>query len=232
MAKRSKRKSSWEKLIDKGRFYELEQAIEVLKQGPRTKFDETVELSFKLGIDPKKSDQMVRGSVTLPHGTGKAMRVVVFTTGEGAKIAKQRGADFVGTEDLIKKVQSGWLEFDVAIATPELMKEVGKLGRILGPRGLMPNPKAGTVTQDVAKAVEEVKKGKVEFKSDKQAGIHIGIGKVSFDKKALYENARSVIDAVISQKRSQVKGRYLKKLTISTTMGPGIKLDLTSSRKI
>jgi len=231
MSKRSKRFIESEKLIDRTKTYGLEQAIEALLQMPRAKFDETVELSFRLGVDPKKSDQMVRGTITLPHGTGKSRKVAVFCKGEAAKVASSQGADFVGTEDLIRKIQSGWLGFDVAIATPEMMKEVSKLGRILGPRGLMPNPKAGTVTQDIAGALSEIKKGKVEFKTDRQAGIHVGIGKISFKKDALYENASSMIDAIISQKPSQVKGRYLKVLTISTTMGPGIKLNLDSLKK-
>lgn len=231
MVKPGKRYREAIKLLDENKAYGLEEAVEALKQLPKAKFDETVELSFKLGVDPKKSDQMVRGTVALPHGTGKTKRVVVFCKGEAASLAKDRGADFVGSEDLIKKVESGWLDFDAAVATPEMMRELGKLGRILGPRGLMPNPKAGTVTQDVGSAVRQIKKGKVEFKLDKQAGIHIGIGKISFNKDAICDNVRSLIEAVISHRPAQVRGRYIKSLTISTTMGPALRLDAASLKK-
>lgn len=231
MIKSSKRYRECIKLVDKNKAYILEEAISILREAPRAKFDETVELSFKLGIDPKKSDQMVRGTVSLPHGTGKSLRVAVFCKSEQAGLAEEAGADFVGSDELIRKVQSGWLEFDVAIATPDMMRELSKVGRILGPRGLMPSPKSGTVSQDVAKVVGEVKKGKIEFKSDKQAGVHVGIGKISFEENALYENAHSLINAVISHKPAQLKGRYIKSMAVSTTMGPGIKLDLASLKK-
>ena len=183
MSKKSKRYKEVAKLVEKGKHYTLDEAMGILEKYPKVKFDETVEVSFKLGIDPKKSDQLVRGTVALPQGTGKKMRVAVFCKGENEKIAKEKGADFVGSDDLIQKINSGWLDFDVAIATPDMMKEISRLGRVLGPRGLMPSPKAGTVTTDIGKAVDEVKKGKIEFRVDKQADIHVGVGKVSFGAK-------------------------------------------------
>ena len=228
MTKSSKRHKETQKLVDKNKIYNLTEAIEILKKFPKAKFDETVEISFKLGVDPKKSDQLVRGTVILPHGTGKKVRVVVFCKGENEKIAREQKADFVGSDDLVQKINSGWLDFDVAIATPDMMKQISRLGRVLGPRGLMPSLKAGTVTPDVKKAVNEVKKGKIEFKVDKQADIHIGIGKFSFDSKALYENIHSLIKAIIDHKPSQAKGQYIKSMAIATTMGSGIRLDVSS----
>jgi large subunit ribosomal protein L1 len=228
MSRPSKRYTETQRLVDKNKRYKLEEAIEILKKFPKARFDETVEVSFKLGLDPRKSDQLVRGTVILPHGTGKKVRVVVFCKGENERIAKEQRADFIGSNDLIQKINSGWIDFDVAIATPDMMKEISRLGRILGPRGLMPSLKAGTVTVDIKKAVSEVKKGKVEFKVDKQADVHIGIGKISFEPKALYENMRSLIKAVIEHKPSQVKGQYIKGIVITTTMGSGVKLDVSS----
>jgi large subunit ribosomal protein L1 len=202
----------------------LEQAVEILQQLPGAKFDETVELSVSLNLDPKKTDQIVRGTTTLPHGTGKTRRVAVFCKGEQETLAKQAGADVVGAADLIQKVQDGWLDFDVAIATPDLMRDVSRLGKILGPRGLMPNPKAGTVTDDVAKAIGEVKQGKVEFKMDKLANIHFVIGKRSFQPAQLVENGRSALDAIVRARPSSVKGRLIKRVVLNSTMSPGLPL--------
>ena len=223
----SKRYEQAATLVDRKRFYSLEEAVALLKEMPKAKFDETVELSIALGIDPKKTEQAIRGAVFLPHGTGTARRVVAFCKGEDAVIAKQAGADYVGAGDLIEKIQNGWLEFDVAVATPDLMKEVSRLGKILGPRGLMPNPKAGTVTTEVAKAVEEIKQGKIEIKMDKLANLHLVIGKQSFQASQLVENARAVIDAVLRAKPSSVKGQCIRRLTVSSTMSPGIAIDLS-----
>jgi large subunit ribosomal protein L1 len=196
-----------------------------LKNQPPLKFDQTVGLSFKLGVDPKQTDLVVRGTITLPHGTGKTKRVIVFCRGEEYKQAKEAGADFVGADDLIAKINSGWLEFEVAVSTPEMMKDVGKLGKVLGPRGLMPNPKSGTVTTDLAKAVKEIKGGKVEFKMDKQANIHLGIGKLSFAENVIYDNANALIEAVLKARPSSLKGEYIRNIHLTSTMGPGIKLD-------
>jgi large subunit ribosomal protein L1 len=192
------------------------------------KFDETIDLAFNLGVDPRKSDQMVRGTVVLPHGSGKSLRVLVFAKGEKEKEARDAGADFVGAEDLIEKITKGWLDFDKVVATPDIMGVVGKLGKVLGPRGLMPNPKLGTVTFDVSKAVKEIKAGKVEYKTEKAGVVHVPIGKVSFDEQKLVDNARAIIDSVNKAKPSTSKGRYLKKLSISSTMGPGLKVDLST----
>ena len=215
--------------VDAAKTYVLGDAVTLLKQLPPTKFDETVELSVALDIDPKKTDQAIRGTVNLPHGTGKTRRVLVFCKGEQELIAKQAGADYVGSSDLIDKIQrEGWLDFDVAIATPDLMKDVSRLGKLLGPRGLMPNPKAGTVSTDVAKAVTEVKQGKVEFKMDKLANLHVVIGKLSFAVDRLVENAKSVIEAIMRTRPSAVKGQFVRRLTLSSTMSPGIQLDLSA----
>ena len=220
----SKRYTSAAALVDSKKVYTLDEAIGVLKQFPPVKFDETVEISASLNIDPKKTDQVVRGTVTLPHGTGKTRRVAVFCKGENELIAKQAGADFVGGAELIEKVQGGWLDFDVAIATPDLMRDVSRLGKILGPRGMMPNPKVGTVTEDVAKAINEVKQGKVEFKMDKLANIHFVIGKRSFAPQQLADNGRIAIEAIVRAKPSTTKGRLLRQLSLSSTMSPGISL--------
>ena len=205
--------------------YPLEEAIGLAKESVFAKFDETVDLAINLGVDPRKSDQMVRGTVVLPHGTGKTARVLVFAKGEKEREAREAGADFVGTEDLVEKIQQGWLDFDKAVATPDVMGLVGKLGKILGPRGLMPNPKLGTVTFDIARAVKEIKGGKVEYRVEKAGIVHVPIGKASFDKEKLVENALAVLKSVIRAKPATSKGRYLKKITVSSTMGPGIKVD-------
>lgn len=223
----SKRRRESEKLVDKNKQYPIEDAITTLKSAPHAKFDETVELAIKLNIDSKSSSQPVRGTVTLPHGTGKKKSVCVFCDGADEAKAKEAGADFAGYQDLVKKVQDGWCEFDVAIATPAMMKEIARLGKVLGPRGLMPNPKAGTVTDDVVKAINEVKKGKIEFKMDKQTNIQIPVGKISFDDKALSENASVVIRAVIASRPPEVKGHFIRSISMSSTMGPGIRLDLS-----
>ncbi len=205
----------------------LEEAISLLKENAYAKFDETVDMAINLGVDAKKSDQMVRGTVVLPYGTGKKVRVLVFAKGEKEKEAIDAGADFAGAEDIVEKIQQGWLEFDKAVATPDLMGLVGKLGKILGPRGLMPNPKLGTVTFDVAKAVKEIKAGKVEYKVEKAGIVHVPIGKISFDKEKLFENTMAVLKSVVKAKPSTSKGKYLKKITLSSTMGPGIKVDVS-----
>jgi large subunit ribosomal protein L1 len=205
--------------------YPLEEAIGLAKESVFAKFDETVDLAINLGVDPRKSDQMVRGTVVLPHGTGKTARVLVFAKGEKEREAREAGADFVGAEDLVEKIQQGWLDFAKAVATPDVMGLVGKLGKILGPRGLMPNPKLGTVTFDIARAVKEIKGGKVEYRVEKAGIVHVPIGKASFDKEKLVENALAVLKSVIRAKPATSKGRYLKKITVSSTMGPGIKVD-------
>lgn len=215
---------------DTTKTYQLDEALEILTQLPKAKFDETVEVAINLGVDPRHSDQMVRGSVTLPNGTGKSVRVLVFAKGEKEKEALEAGADYVGAEDLVEKIQQGWLEFDKAVATPDIMGLVGKLGKVLGPRGLMPNPKVGTVTFDVAKAVKELKAGKIEFKVDKAGIVHAPIGKISFGKEKIKENFIALLDTIIKLKPSTSKGIYLKKCSISSTMGPGIKIDPVSLR--
>jgi large subunit ribosomal protein L1 len=205
--------------------YTLERAIGVLKEMPAVKFDETVALSASLNIDPKKTDQALRGTVTLPHGTGNTRRVLVFCRGEKELMAKEAEADFVGGTELIEKVQGGWLEFDVVVATPDMMRDVSRLGKILGPRGLMPNPKSGTVTDDVAKAIKELKQGKVEFKMDKLANLHLSVGKRSFEAQQLVDNSRAVLKAVVRAKPAAVKGSLIRRLTLSSTMSPGIALN-------
>jgi large subunit ribosomal protein L1 len=227
MAKDSKRMKAIAPLVDKAKEYSLKDAIAILKKTPRLKFDETVEIAAKLSVDPKQSQSAsIRGTVALPHGTGKSVRVIVFCKGEEERRAKEAGADIVGAEDLAAKVQGGWVDFDVAIATPDMMKDIAKLGKVLGPRGLMPNPKSGTVTQDTAKTVKEVKAGKIEFKMDKQAGIHAPLGKISFTEEALVANAMALIDAIMGSNPSGPKGQHVKSMYISTTMGPGIRLAL------
>ena len=214
-------------MLSPGRFYGLGEALELLSKLPRAKFNESVDLSFRLGVDPRQSDQMVRGTVALPHGSGKVVRVVVFAKpGEPADAAKAAGAEHVGFDDLIKRCQEGWCDFDVAVATPEAMVEVRKLGKVLGPRGLMPNPKTGTVTQDTAKAVREFKAGRVEFKIDKTSNLHVPVGKVGFSLEQLAENARAVVDAVTKAKPSGARGVYLRSATLSSTMSPPLPLDL------
>ncbi len=225
MKKDNKRVKEFKKLFEKDKAYTLEEIVFVLKKAHKVKFDESVDLALHLGVDPKQSDQMVRGSVMLPHGLGKKIRVAVFCKGEETAAAKEAQADHIGAQDLIDKVKSGWLEFDVAIATPDMMRELAKLGKILGPRGLMPSPRAGTVTQDVGRAVKEAKAGKVEFKMNKLAGIHVSIGKLSFEESALVENAKAIIDAINRAKPQAAKGQYIKSIYVSSTMGPGLKLD-------
>jgi len=225
MATHGKRYAAAIKQVDGKRQYKIGDAINLLKKLPKTKFDETVELAFKLGVDPKQSDQMVRGTVALPHGSGKKVRVAVFAKGGAAQAAKDAGADYVGFEDLVKKCQEGWTDFDVAVATPEAMQEVRKLGKVLGPKGLMPNPKTGTVTEDTAKAVKEVKAGRVEFKMDKAANLHVAFGKLSFDGRAIEENARAVISAVAHAKPATAKGQFIESCTLSSAMSPGIKIE-------
>ncbi len=225
MAKRGKRYQEVAKLIDNEKLYSPSEAIALAKKCASAKFDETVEVAFKLGVDPRHADQQVRGTVILPHGTGRQVRVLVFAKADKAEEAQAAGADFVGAEELAEKIQGGWTDFDVAIATPDMMGVVGKLGRILGPRGLMPNPRTGTVTPDVAKAVEESKAGKVEYRVNKEAGMHVPIGKTSFSEEQLYGNFVALMDAVVKARPSAAKGVFLRKVHVSTTMGPGIRLN-------
>jgi len=212
--------------------FTISEAMQVVKKAAYAKFDETVDLSIQLGVDPKHSDQMVRGSVLLPHGTGKKVRVAVFAKGDKDKEAREAGADIVGSEDLVEKITKGWLEFDRVIATPDLMGTVGKLGKILGPRGLMPNPKSGTVTFDLAKAIREVRQGRVEFKVEKAGIVHVPVGKVSFEAQKLAENASTVLESIVKAKPSTSKGVYLKAITVSSTMGPSIKIDAPGVAKL
>jgi large subunit ribosomal protein L1 len=218
--------------IDRERLYSPKEAAELAKQTSPTKMDATVEVAIRLGVDPRKADQMVRGTVNLPHGTGKTARVIVFAAGDKAEEALEAGADAVGSDDLVQRIQGGWLEFDAAIATPDQMAKVGRIARILGPRGLMPNPKTGTVTTDVAKAVRDIKGGKISFRVDKQANLHLVIGKTSFPTEKLVENYAAALDEILRAKPSAAKGRYLKKVTVSTTMGPGIPVDPNRTRNL
>jgi large subunit ribosomal protein L1 len=211
--------------------YGMQEAIELVKRTAYAKFDETVEMALRLGVDPKRSDQMVRGSVVLPHGTGVKVRILVFAKGDKEKEARDAGAEIVGGDDLVEKVKGGWLEFDKAIATPDMMGNVGKLGKVLGPRGLMPNPKTGTVTFEVAKAISDIRKGRVEFKIEKAGIVHVRIGKVSFEANKLRENGAMLLDSVMKAKPASSKGRYLKSVTVTSTMGPGIPLDAVALGK-
>jgi len=217
--------------IEMGKECSIEDAINLVKESSYVKFDEAIDLAVNLGIDPRKSEQMVRGTVVLPHGIGKEVRVLVFAKGEKEKEAIDSGADFVGAEDFIEKINKGWLDFDKAVATPDVMGIVGKLGKILGPRGLMPNPKLGTVTFDIARAVKEIKAGKVEYKAEKAGIVHVPIGKVSFDTQKLIDNAKTVIGSIVKAKPATSKGKYLKKVSVSSTMGPGIAVDIASLGK-
>ena len=228
--KRSKTYRAAAEKIDPDALYAPLQAVKLAKETSNVKYDATVEVSMRLGVDPRKADQMVRGTVNLPHGTGKTARVLVFATGERAEQARAAGADIVGDDALIEEVTKGRLDFDAVVATPDLMGKVGRLGRVLGPRGLMPNPKTGTVTPDVAKAVAEIKGGKIEFRVDRNANLHFIIGKVSFDVPALVENYAAALDEILRLKPSAAKGRYIRKATMSTTMGPGIQLDTNKTR--
>jgi len=214
-------------LIDRSQLYGIEEALELLKQGSFAKFDETIDVCVKLGVDPRKADQMIRGAVVLPNGLGKTVRVLVFAKGEKAQEAEAAGADFVGAEDLAEKIQGGWFDFDTAIASPDMMGVVGKIGRVLGPRGLMPNSKVGTVTMDVTRAVEEAKSGKVEYRVEKAGIIHAPVGKVSFEAQKLKENILTLIDVLMKAKPSTAKGTYMKKVTLASTMGAGINLDIS-----
>jgi large subunit ribosomal protein L1 len=223
----SKRYKKAKEVVDGKKAYPLKEAVGVLAKFPKAKFNETIDLAFRLGVDPKQSDQMVRGTVPLPHGSGKTVRVLVFAkSGASADAAKAAGAEYVGFEDMIKKCQEGWADFDVAVATPEAMVEVRKLGKVLGPRGLMPNPKTGTVTDDTAKAVKEVKAGRVEFKIDKAGNVHVPVGKLSFAANQIEENARAVIEAVTKARPHSVKGVYIHSCTISATMSPPVRVDV------
>src|SRR5215469_10154361 len=228
--KRSKAYRKVDELVDAGKLYTPAQAVDLAKKTTTTKFDATVEVAIRLGVDPRKADQMVRGTVSLPNGTGKTVRVIVFAVGAKAAEAEAAGAEAVGSDELIARIQGGWLDFDAAIATPDQMAKVGRIARILGPRGLMPNPKTGTVTPDVTKAVADIKGGKINFRVDKQANLHFVIGKASFDEKNLAENYGAAIDEVLRLKPSSSKGRYLKKITVSTTTGPGIPVDPSITR--
>jgi large subunit ribosomal protein L1 len=223
MTKRNKAASA---LYDQAKPYPVEEAFEIVKKLPAAKFDESVDMSLRLGVDPKHADQMVRGAIVLPHGIGKAVRIAVFAKGDKEREARDAGADVVGAEDLVERIQGGWMEFDSAIATPDLMGQVGKLGKVLGPRGLMPNPKLGTVTFDVARAVREVKAGKVEFRVDKAGNVHVPVGKKSFSQEQLVANAMALLEAIVRAKPSASKGQYLRSITLSTTMGPGIHVDV------
>ena len=220
------------KNYDSVKEYGLKEAVDIVKKNAYAGFDETVELAVRLGVDPKKSEQMVRGTVLLPNGTGKTVRVVVFAKGEKEKEALDAGADFAGAEELVAKIQQGWLGFDKAVATPDVMGLVGKLGKLLGPRGLMPNPKLGTVTFDVAKAIKEIKAGKADFKVDKAGNIHMVVGKVSFSADALAENALAAVDSLVKAKPATSKGKYLKKVALASTMGPGVKVDVSAVSKL
>ncbi len=232
MAKRSRRYREGLAAVDRNRLYSLLEAVEVLKSAPAAKFDESVDIALNLGVDPKHADQMVRGAIVLPHGTGRSVRVLVFARGEKEKEAREAGADYVGAEDLAKKIQEeSWLDFERVVATPDMMGVVGRLGKVLGPRGLMPNPKLGTVTVDVARAVAESKAGKVEYRADKSGIIHVSVAKRSFTADQILENATALIDAVLRAKPAAAKGTYLKRVSLSTTMGPGIPIDPASVQK-
>jgi large subunit ribosomal protein L1 len=220
------------RMFDRNQQYLPVDAIRLLTQLPPGKFDETVELSVRLGIDPRKADQMVRGTVTLPHGTGKSVRVAAFAQGDAAREANEAGADLVGGEDLVEEVMKGNIDFEAAVATPDMMRVVGKAGRVLGPRGLMPNPKAGTVTDEIGKAVREIKGGKVEYRTDRQGNVHAIIGKRSFDEKALLDNYLTVVDEILRAKPSAAKGKYIKSITVSSTMSPGIRIDPARVRDV
>ncbi len=218
--------------IDRQKLYTIREAIETIKKNATAKFDETIELTANLGIDPKKADQQVRGTVSLPHGTGKSVRVVVFAEGDLAEQAKEAGADRVGSEDLATDITKGFLDFDIAIAAPDMMRHVGKLGKILGPRGLMPNPKTGTVTNEIAKTVQEFKAGKIEYRADKAGGIHVPVGKASFSENDLVDNIRTIIQTLIRAKPTAAKGTYMKSVYLSSTMGPGIRIDTADLREV
>ncbi|MCU9594019.1 50S ribosomal protein L1 [Caldibacillus thermolactis] len=225
MVKRGKKYIEASKLVDRSKSYDATEAIELVKKINFVKFDASVEVVYRLGIDTRKNDQQIRGAVVLPNGTGKTQRVLVFAKGEKAKEAEAAGADYVGEAEYIEKIQDGWFDFDVIVATPDMMGQVGKLGRVLGPKGLMPNPKTGTVTFDVEKAVKEIKAGKVEYRADKAGNVHVPIGKVSFDAEKLHENLKTIHDVIVKAKPAAAKGTYMKNIVISSTMGPGVKVN-------
>ena len=229
---RGKRYAQASSTFDREQQYSPQEAIGFLKQFPEAKFDETVELNFHLGVDPRKADQMIRGTVALPHGTGKSVRVAAFAAGDKAREAKEAGADIVGGEDLVNQVLAGNIDFDAAVATPDVMSLVGRAGRVLGPRGLMPNPKAGTVTPDIGKAVRDIKAGKLEYRVDRQGNLHVIVGKCSFDEQRLRDNYLAVVDEILRAKPSSAKGKYLKTVTLSTTMGPGVRIDPNRIRDV
>ncbi|MBE6184302.1 50S ribosomal protein L1 [Heyndrickxia ginsengihumi] len=228
MAKKGKKYIEALKLVDRSKAYSVQEAIELAQKTSFAKFDATIEVAFRLGVDPKKADQQIRGAVVLPNGTGKTQRVLVFAKGEKAKEAEAAGADYVGDTDYINKINQGWFEFDVIVATPDMMGEVGKLGRVLGPKGLMPNPKTGTVTFDVTKAINDIKAGKVEYRVDKAGNVHAPIGKTSFDTEKLVENFTTLFETLAKAKPSAAKGTYMKNISVTSTMGPGIKVDPSS----
>ncbi|MBM7865904.1 50S ribosomal protein L1 [Heliobacterium gestii] len=225
MPKHGKKYQDHAKLVDRDQVLEAQEAMDMVKKMATAKFDETVEAAFRLGVDPRHADQMIRGAVVLPHGTGKSRKVAVFAKGDKAKEAEAAGADAVGAEDLVEKIQGGWLDFDVAVATPDVMGLVGKLGRLLGPKGLMPNPKTGTVTFDVARAIQEIKAGKIEYRVDKTGIIHAPIGKASFDAQKLLENYQTLLDTLLKAKPAAAKGQYIKSITLSSTMSPGVRIN-------
>ena len=230
MAQHGKKYSEASKLVDAEKLYEPREAIALLKQTSFVKFDPTIELHFRLGVDPRHADQMVRGTAVLPHGTGKTIRILVFAQGDKAREAEEAGADFVGNQDLVKQINEGWLGFDVAIATPDMMQAVGRLGKILGRRGLMPNPKAGTVTFDLARTIREVRSGRVEFRVDRAGLVHVPVGKLSFDEPNILDNVAAMIEAVSAAKPTGAKGQYLRTITLTSTMGPGIHLDTSAAQ--
>lgn len=231
LKKRGKKYEDAIELIDRTKTYDLSEAVELVKKTATANFDETVELAFRLGVDPKQADQNIRGAVVLPHGTGKTQRVLVFAKGEKIKEAEEAGADYIGDEDIVAKINDGWFEFDVIVATPDMMGEVGKLGRVLGPKGLMPNPKTGTVTFEVEQAVSDIKAGKVEYRVDKAANLHVAVGKVSFEDEQLIENLETMINTIVSVKPQSSKGKYIRNVAIASTMGPGIKIDVSPYEK-
>lgn len=225
MAKKGKKYNEALKLVDRSKAYEIEEAVELLKKVAKANFDETVEIAFRLGVNPKKADEQIRGAMVLPHGTGRTQTVLVFAKGEKAKEAEAAGADYVGDQDLIEKINQGWFDFDVIVATPDMMAEVGKLGRVLGPKGLMPNPKTGTVTFDVEKAVNDIKAGQVEYRVDSAGNLHVPAGKISFDNEKLVENLTAIIRTMVQVRPQATKGTYMRNVAITSTMGPGIKVD-------
>jgi len=226
--KRGKKYRAAEALVDRTKLYEIKEAISVVKQTATANFDETVEVSFRLGVDPKKADENIRGAVVLPHGTGRTQRVLVFAKGDKVQEAEAAGADVIGDEETINKINEGWLDFDVVVATPDMMAEVGKLGRILGPKGLMPNPKTGTVTFEIEKAVTDIKAGQIEYRVDPSSNIHVPIGRVSFEDEKLVENFEAIVDTIVRAKPSASKGKYLRTIVLASTMGPGVKINAST----